>query len=70
LPAISVNFIVIDFVDYSVENAVITMMMITFLTPNIIDSLVWIIPNIIAILIRPYLIRYVHKSHKLHRMRS
>ena len=44
--------------------------MISFMTPNIVDSLIWIIPNIIAILIRPYLIRYVHKAHKSHRMRS
>lgn len=46
------------------------MIMISFLTPNIIDSMIWIIPNIISILIRPYLIRYVHKVHKTHRTRS
>lgn len=56
--------------DYSVENALITMIMISFLTPNIIDSLIWTIPNIISIFIRPYLIRHVHKVHKTHRVRS
>lgn len=46
------------------------MMMITFLTPNIVDSLIWIIPNVISVFVRPYLIRYVHKTHRLHRIRS
>lgn len=34
--------------------------MIAYETPNILDIFIWIIPNIIAILIRPKLIKYVH----------
>ena len=36
--------------------------MIHYATPNIIDAFIWIIPNIIAILIRPYCIRLVHRN--------
>lgn len=46
---------------YSVENLWITALMISLETPNIIDSFIWITPNIIAILLRPALIAYVHK---------
>lgn len=34
--------------------------MISYETPNLIDSFIWILPNIIAILIRPTIITYVH----------
>ena len=35
--------------------------MIAYETPNILDCFIWILPNIIAILIRPTIITYVHK---------
>lgn len=35
--------------------------MIVHQTPSYIDSFVWIVPVIIAVLIRPYIIRYVHQ---------
>jgi hypothetical protein len=39
------------------------MLMIVHRTPNELDSFVWIVPIIIAILIRPYIVRYIHQIH-------
>jgi hypothetical protein len=38
----------------------ITILMISFSTPNIVDAFIWIIPNLLSIFLRPYLIRYIH----------
>lgn len=46
------------------------MIMISFLTPNIVDALIWTVPNILSIFIRPYLVRYVHAVHKSYRVRN
>lgn len=46
------------------------MIMISFLTPNMIDALIWTVPNVVSILIRPYLVRYVHTVHKSYRVRN
>ena len=46
------------------ENVWITALMIEFGTPDNVDAFIWIIPNIISIIIRPYLIHIVHKTHE------
>lgn len=44
------------------------MLMITHGNPDMVDSFVWIVPIIIAIILRPYLIRYVHNiNYKVYR---
>jgi len=44
------------------------MLMITYKTPDKVDSFVWIAPIILAILIRPYVIRFVHQlNFKIYR---
>ena len=44
------------------------MLMITHKTSDEVDSFVWIIPIILGILIRPYIVRYVHQvTHKVYR---
>jgi hypothetical protein len=48
---------------YAIENVWITMVMITNKTPNLMDSFVWIVPVVLAIIIRPYIIRYAHHHH-------
>lgn len=47
-------------VGYAIENVWVTMLMITQNLPNTIDSFIWILPIIIAIFVRPFLVRYVH----------
>jgi len=42
------------------ENVWITMVMITHKTPDLIDSFIWIVPIILAVLIRPYIIGFIH----------
>lgn len=37
------------------------MLMITHKTPDVVDSFIWILPIVIAIFIRPYIVRYVHQ---------
>ena len=39
------------------------MLMIVHGMTNEVDSFVWIVPIIIAILVRPYIVRYVHQIH-------
>ena len=44
------------------------MLMITHKTSDEVDSFVWIIPIILGILIRPYIVRYVHQvTYKVYR---
>lgn len=44
------------------------MVMITHGNPDTVDSFVWIVPIIIAIILRPYLIRYIHNiNYKVYR---
>ena len=44
------------------------MLMITHGTPDEVDSFVWIVPIVLAVLIRPYIIRYVHQlTYKVYR---
>lgn len=44
------------------------MLMITHKTPDEVDSFIWILPIVIAILIRPYIVRFVHQlSYKVYR---
>jgi hypothetical protein len=44
------------------------MLMITHGNPNTLDSFVWIVPIIIAIFLRPYLVRYIHSiNYKVYR---
>lgn len=45
---------------FAIENVWITALMISFGTPNIVDAFIWILPNVLSILLRPYLINMVH----------
>ena len=49
------------YIAYAVENVWITALMIHYATPDVLDAFIWIIPNILTILIKPYLIRHVHR---------
>ena len=49
------------YLGYAIENVWVTMLMIVHKTPDLLDSFIWITPIIIAVLIRPYIIRFIHK---------
>lgn len=46
---------------YAIENVWVTMLMIVHKTPAWLDSFVWISPIILAVLIRPYIVRFIHQ---------